>query len=129
LDYREKLPRYREDGIPEICVVDRFRQEVLRESRTETGYLAETFASGRLSSTVVPGFCIEVAGSGVRSCPRRWSVAEDDDGSTKRRHSGVDESRAGGIDLRYEDVVIATKGRLKCHGVVGKSLERVAPIR
>jgi Uma2 family endonuclease len=61
LDYREKLPRYRDAGIAEIWIVDRFRQEVLSETRTETGYSAETLSSGRLSSVVVPGFWIEVS--------------------------------------------------------------------
>jgi Uma2 family endonuclease len=61
LDYREKLPRYREAGITGIWIVDRFRQEVLRETRTETGYRAETLPSGRLSCAVVPGFWIDVS--------------------------------------------------------------------
>ncbi len=61
LDYREKLPRYREAGIPEIWIVDRFRQEVLRELSTAEGYRSQTFSTGRLSSSVVPGFWIEVS--------------------------------------------------------------------
>jgi Uma2 family endonuclease len=61
LDYREKLPRYREAGIPEIWIVDRFRNEVLRETKTAEGYESETLSSGRLSSAVVPGFFIEVS--------------------------------------------------------------------
>ncbi|MBI2185635.1 MAG: Uma2 family endonuclease [Acidobacteria bacterium] len=61
LDYREKLPRYRDAGIAEIWVVDRFRQEVLCETRTDAGYQTQTLSSGRLSSSVVPGFWIEVS--------------------------------------------------------------------
>lgn len=62
LDYREKLPRYREAGIPEIWVVDRFRTEVLRELASgEGGYRSETLSSGSLSSSIVPGFWIEVS--------------------------------------------------------------------
>jgi Uma2 family endonuclease len=61
LDYREKLPRYREAGIPEIWIVDRFRNEVLRETRAAEGYESQTLGSGRLSSAVVPGFFIEVS--------------------------------------------------------------------
>lgn len=38
LDYREKLPRYREAGIAEIWIVDPFRNEVLCETRAEAGY-------------------------------------------------------------------------------------------
>jgi Uma2 family endonuclease len=61
LDYREKLPRYREAGIEEIWVVNPFNQEVLAERRTPAGYIATTLSSGRLESRVVPGFWIEVA--------------------------------------------------------------------
>ena len=61
LDYREKLPRYREARIPEIWIVDRFRQEILHETLKEEGYRFETLSSGRLSSSVIPGFWIEVS--------------------------------------------------------------------
>ncbi len=61
LDYREKLPRYREAAIPEIWVVDRFQQKVLRELLSGEGYRSQTLASDRLSSSVVPGFWIEVS--------------------------------------------------------------------
>jgi Uma2 family endonuclease len=61
LDYREKLPRYREAGIPEIWIADRFRNEVLRETKTAEGYESRTLSSGWLSSAVVTGFFIEVS--------------------------------------------------------------------
>jgi len=61
LDYREKLPRYREAGIEEIWVVNPFNREVLAERRTLAGCIATTLSSGRLESGVVPGFWIEVA--------------------------------------------------------------------
>ena len=61
LDYREKLPRYREAGIPEIWIVDPFRNEVRAEVRTPACYDSRTFTSGRLESAVVPGFWIDTA--------------------------------------------------------------------
>ena len=61
LDYREKLPRYRDARIPEIWIVDRFRQEILHETLKEEGYRLETLSSGRLSSSVIPGFWIDVS--------------------------------------------------------------------
>jgi Uma2 family endonuclease len=61
LAYREKLPRYRDARIPEIWVVDRFRQQVLHEVLTESGYRVATLSSGRLASTIVTGFWIEVS--------------------------------------------------------------------
>jgi Uma2 family endonuclease len=61
LDYREKLPRYRDARIPEIWVVDRFRQQVLHEVLTQNRYRATTLSSGRLASSVVSGFWIEVS--------------------------------------------------------------------
>jgi Uma2 family endonuclease len=56
LDYREKLPRYRDARIPEIWVVDRFRQQVLHEVLSQNRYRATTLPSGRLASSVVSGF-------------------------------------------------------------------------
>ncbi len=60
LDYREKLPRYREAGIEEIWIVDPFQGEVRVERKSAAGFNAQTLSSGRLESTVVPGFWIEV---------------------------------------------------------------------
>lgn len=73
LDYREKLPRYREAGIEEIWIVDRFRKEVLVERRTSDGYRAETVSSGRLSSSVIPAFWIEASWLWEEELPSTWS--------------------------------------------------------
>jgi len=59
-EVREKLPRYREAGIPEIWLIDPLTQTVLAERREPDGYVETRLGSGRLSSTVVPGFWIEV---------------------------------------------------------------------
>jgi Uma2 family endonuclease len=61
LDYREKLPRYREAGIDEIWVVNPYDATVLVEVRQPGGYATRTLSSGRLASAVVPGFWIDVA--------------------------------------------------------------------
>lgn len=60
-EVREKLPRYREAGIPEIWLVDPFAERVLVERRSGDGYEGSEVASGRLDSTTVPGFWIEAA--------------------------------------------------------------------
>ena len=61
LDYREKLPRYREAGIDEIWIVNPFDRRVLSETKASAGYATQTLTSGRLESVVVPGFWIEVS--------------------------------------------------------------------
>jgi Uma2 family endonuclease len=61
LDYREKLPRYRQAGIEEIWIVNPFENEILVEVKTAAGYAAQVLSSGRLESTVLPGFWIEVS--------------------------------------------------------------------
>ena len=61
LDYREKLPRYRDAGIREIWIVDRFQREVHVETKLARRYRARTLRVGRLESVVVPGFWIEVS--------------------------------------------------------------------
>ena len=71
-DVREKLPRYRAAGIEEIWLIDPFAKAVLVNrlhspgsqpggSRTAAGYAATTLASGRLASTVLPGFGLDVS--------------------------------------------------------------------
>lgn len=60
LDYREKLPRYRQAGIDEIWIVNPFVKEVLAETKQGARYASKTIASGRLDSTVALGFWIEV---------------------------------------------------------------------
>jgi len=61
LDYREKLPRYRQAGIEEMWIINPFENEVLLEVQTTAGYTARTLSSGRLESIVLPGFWIEVS--------------------------------------------------------------------
>ena len=61
LDYREKLPRYRQAGIEEIWIVNPFDKRLLAERKTASGYAANSLASGRLSSSVISGFWIEVS--------------------------------------------------------------------
>ena len=60
LIYREKLPRYQEARIPEIWIVDPFRREVLADREVGSKRTSTTLNSGRLASSVVPGFWIEV---------------------------------------------------------------------
>jgi Uma2 family endonuclease len=61
LDYREKLPRYREAGIEEIWIVDPFERHVHVDSKLAGGYRARAIRRGHLASTVLPGFWIEVS--------------------------------------------------------------------
>jgi len=58
---REKLPRYREAQIPEIWLIDPFAETVRVEALTPDGYGVATLHHGRLDSTVLPGFWIDVA--------------------------------------------------------------------
>jgi Uma2 family endonuclease len=60
LDLRKKLPRYREARIPEIWWVDPFAEVVEVNRLGPNGYAAARTSEGRLPSTVVPGFWIEV---------------------------------------------------------------------
>jgi len=61
LDYREKLPRYRQAGIEEIWIINPFENELLAEAKTTAGYATQVLSSGRLESKVLPGFWIEVS--------------------------------------------------------------------
>jgi Uma2 family endonuclease len=61
LDYREKLPRYRQAGIEEIWIINPFENELLAEVKTTAGYATQVLSSGRLESKVLPGFWIEVS--------------------------------------------------------------------
>lgn len=61
LDYREKLPRYCQAGIEEIWIVNHFKNEILVDTKTTTGYTTRILSSGRLDSKVIPGFWIEVS--------------------------------------------------------------------
>jgi Uma2 family endonuclease len=59
-DAREKLPRYREAGIPEIWIVNPIDETVRVETLAGDGYRSSSLTAGRLESRVVPGFWIEV---------------------------------------------------------------------
>ena len=61
LDYREKLPRYREAGIDEIWIVNPFEKHVLAEIKTAKGYVATNMSTGKLHCTVIPNFWLEVS--------------------------------------------------------------------
>ena len=61
LDLREKLPRYRDAGVEEMWFVDPFTQTVRVEAKGTGGYTSSILTSERLTSSVVPGFWIEVA--------------------------------------------------------------------
>ena len=60
LDMREKLPRYREAGLPEIWLIDPFTKRLHVEWKTDAGYQTLDLASGRHEARMVPGFWIEV---------------------------------------------------------------------
>jgi len=60
LDYRDKLPRYREAGIEEIWIVDPFKREMRADRKGPTGFNVQILSSGRLESIVAQGFWIEV---------------------------------------------------------------------
>src|SRR5262245_60252276 len=53
-------PRYREARIPEIWLMNRMRRFVLVELLGPDGYSSRAVRSGRLASTVIPGFWIDV---------------------------------------------------------------------
>ena len=82
LDVREKLPRYREAGIDEIWMVDPFAQTV-RADRGSPGtggaspdsYSSETLTEGRLESSVLPGFWIDVGWLWQEDLPPTLSCA------------------------------------------------------
>ena len=61
LDYREKLPRYREAGIEEIWIINPFTREVRVDIKQPDGYAVQTLTEGRLESAVVQGFWIDVS--------------------------------------------------------------------
>jgi Uma2 family endonuclease len=60
LDVREKLPRYRQAGIPEIWLIDPFEKKLRVERKIGTAYQRLDLASGRAESHMLPGFWIEV---------------------------------------------------------------------
>ncbi len=61
LEYREKLPRYKDAGIEEIWIIDPFTSAVRVEAKRADTYVTRVLTAGRLDSTVVAGFWIDVA--------------------------------------------------------------------
>lgn len=62
LDERDKLPRYRAAGIPEIWLVSPQTSSVRVDRLDATGqYVTERRNQGRVESTVLPGFWIDVS--------------------------------------------------------------------
>ena len=61
LDLRDKLPRYQEAGISEIWLIDPFAELLQANVKTTSGYDVRTVDSGRVESSVVPGFWIDIA--------------------------------------------------------------------
>jgi Uma2 family endonuclease len=60
LVYKEKVPRYRDAGLPEVWIVDPFRKEVLVDAAGPSARVTRSLRSGRLASAVLAGFWIEV---------------------------------------------------------------------
>ena len=61
LDVREKLPRYRQAGVPEIWFIDPFEERLAVHVKTPDGYDSRAATSGRIGSIVVAGFWIDAA--------------------------------------------------------------------
>ena len=59
-DLREKRPRYRQAGIAELWWIQLEEKRVLADVREGGTYRTHEVTSGRLESSVVPGFWIEV---------------------------------------------------------------------
>ena len=77
LIFREKLPRYREAAIPEVWVVDPYRSEILVETATPAGTKPRTVTSGRLDSTVLPGFWLQVEWLWQETLPSALRCAQE----------------------------------------------------
>ncbi|MBV8199191.1 MAG: Uma2 family endonuclease [Acidobacteria bacterium] len=60
-DFRRKLPRYREAKVPEFWMIDPYACRVRVETLEGDGYRVVDLWSGRLASTAVPGFWLDVA--------------------------------------------------------------------
>ncbi|HEX3528023.1 MAG TPA: Uma2 family endonuclease [Thermoanaerobaculia bacterium] len=61
LDLRDKLPRYRQAGVPEIWMIDPFEKMLHIERKTAAGYETLDLAAGRAESRIVAGFWIDAA--------------------------------------------------------------------
>jgi len=60
-DLREKLPRYRAAGIPEIWLIDPAEQKIHLERKSASGYEELDLGAGHVESQVLPGFWIEAS--------------------------------------------------------------------
>lgn len=60
-DLEDKRPAYQAAGAKEIWIVDLANEEVLVDRKRGRKYVASVVKSGRLESTVIPGFWIDVA--------------------------------------------------------------------
>lgn len=60
-DLEEKRPAYRQARIPEIWFVDPENQEVIVDRRRPRGYATAVLTEGRLFSTVLKGFWVDLA--------------------------------------------------------------------
>lgn len=72
-DRREKLPRYLAAEIPEIWLIDPFERRLEAHRRGADGAVEKLeLGEGRLASTVVEGFWIDVAWLWEESLPSTW---------------------------------------------------------
>lgn len=76
LDVREKLPRYREARIPEIWLIDPFAGKLRCERIEDDEYEVVEMTSGRIESTVVPGFWIDVSWLWTEDLPSTLACLE-----------------------------------------------------
>lgn len=59
-ELREKLPRYEQAGIPEIWVINPFERVLLARTLVAGEYREQRLSEGRLESSVLPGFWLEI---------------------------------------------------------------------
>ena len=74
-EMRLKLPRYRQERIPELWTINPMARSILVEVLEAGGYRSETVHAGRLASTVVPGFWIDVAWLWADPLPAAYDCA------------------------------------------------------
>src|SRR5262245_1370534 len=60
-DLEDKRPAYQEAGVDEIWLIDPESEEVIVDRRRGSDYVTERVSHGRLASTVLRGFWIDVA--------------------------------------------------------------------
>lgn len=88
LDYREKLPRYRAAGVPEIWVVDPFAKHVLVESLVKDHYNSHIVKRGRLNSTTLAGFWLDAGWLWRKQTPSSLDCLQGILGSAAAQESG-----------------------------------------